>query len=120
MYNPVVLEHYRHPRNAGELTSATHKAEELNPLCGDEILLYIIVKDNRVKAARHQSRGCALMTAAASVLTEHLKDKTIKQSKTVNQSDLQQLLNTNIKGTRQQCLSLPLLALSRALAEKKG
>lgn len=75
LYQEVIFDHYRHPRNRGELQEANHKAEGYNPLCGDRISLYLLVEDGVVKDARFEGVGCAIATASASMMTEALIGK---------------------------------------------
>ncbi len=76
LYQEVIFDHYRQPRNRGVLPHANHKAEGYNPLCGDRITLYLIVEDGVVKDARFEGAGCAIATASASMMTEALKGRT--------------------------------------------
>lgn len=75
LYQEVIFDHYRHPRNRGELQEANHKAEGYNPLCGDRISLYLLVENGVVKDARFEGVGCAIATASASMMTEALIGK---------------------------------------------
>ncbi len=72
LYNELILEHDRRPRNLGPLPSATHEAGEDNPLCGDEITLRLLAPAGRIEVARFEGRGCALSRASASLMTEAL------------------------------------------------
>jgi nitrogen fixation NifU-like protein len=76
LYQEVLLDHYRHPRNFGALTGANRKVEGHNPLCGDRITLYVDVDGERVKELSFEGSGCAISTASASLLTEAVKGKT--------------------------------------------
>lgn len=76
LYQEVIFDHYRRPRNRGVLPHANHKAEGFNPLCGDRITLYLRIEDGIVKEARFEGAGCAIATASASLMTEALKGRT--------------------------------------------
>ncbi len=80
LYQEVILDHSRHPRHFGELVGATHQAEGVNPLCGDEIKLYITIADQIIKAIQFTGIGCAICMASASLLTEHLAGKTVLEA----------------------------------------
>lgn len=69
LYQAVIVDHDRHPRNRGPLATATHHATIDNPLCGDEVTLHVAVADGVVADVRFEARGCALARAAASMLT---------------------------------------------------
>jgi nitrogen fixation NifU-like protein len=80
LYQEVILDHSRHPRHFGELVDATHQAEGVNPLCGDEIKLYLTIADQVIIAIQFTGIGCAICMASASLLTEHLTGKTVHQA----------------------------------------
>jgi len=76
LYQEVVLDHSRKPRNFRALEGANRKAEGYNPLCGDKVTIYLRLEDGRVADISFQGSGCAISTASASILTETLKGKT--------------------------------------------
>ena len=75
LYQDVIIEHSKRPRNFHALDHG-HKAEGYNPLCGDTVTVYVDVDGDRVTDCAFQGHGCAISTAAASVMTETLKGKT--------------------------------------------
>jgi nitrogen fixation NifU-like protein len=76
LYQEVIFDHYRQPRNRGVLAGANRTAEGYNPLCGDKVTLYLRIEDGIVKEASFEGTGCAIATASASLMTEALKGKT--------------------------------------------
>ncbi|MFL9913077.1 Fe-S cluster assembly sulfur transfer protein SufU [Paraburkholderia sp. RL17-337-BIB-A] len=76
LYQEVIFDHYRRPRNCHGQADANHKAEGYNALCGDRITLYLRIEDGVVKAVSFEGEGCAIATASASLMTEALKGKT--------------------------------------------
>ncbi|MCX8108400.1 MAG: SUF system NifU family Fe-S cluster assembly protein [Verrucomicrobiae bacterium] len=76
LYQQVILDHSRSPRNYGVLSTANRKAQGLNPLCGDSVTLYVKVENGRVEEVMFQGAGCAISKASASLLTESVKGKT--------------------------------------------
>lgn len=70
LYQEVLLDHYRQPRNFGPLPGATHHAEGHNPLCGDRVEVEVLVVDERLAQVGFQGSGCAISTASASLMTE--------------------------------------------------
>ncbi len=76
LYQEVVLDHGKRPRNFGPLPGATHHAEGLNPLCGDHLTVHARVEDGVVREARFEGSGCAISKASASVMTGMVKGKT--------------------------------------------
>jgi nitrogen fixation NifU-like protein len=76
MFSEAVLDHFRNPRNAGELPGATVIVEASNPVCGDILKLFARVVDGRIVEARFLCRGCTTAIACASLLTEELRNRT--------------------------------------------
>jgi nitrogen fixation NifU-like protein len=76
LYQEVIFDHNRRPRNFGPLTGANRHAEGFNPLCGDQLTLNLIVQDGVIQDVRFEGSGCAICTASASLMTETLKGKT--------------------------------------------
>ncbi len=76
LYQEVILDHHKKPRNFHKLEDANKKAEGFNPLCGDKISLYLKVEDGVVRDVGFVGSGCAISTASASMMTECLKGKT--------------------------------------------
>ena len=75
LYQEVILDHARRPRNFGELEGATGTAEGFNPLCGDQLTLYVKLADGRIADIAFQGSGCAISQASASLMTAALKGK---------------------------------------------
>jgi nitrogen fixation protein NifU and related proteins len=80
LYQELIFDHYRQPRNRGVLPNANHTAQGYNPLCGDRITLYLLVEDGVVKDVRFEGTGCAIATASASLMTEALKGRSPAQA----------------------------------------
>jgi nitrogen fixation protein NifU and related proteins len=76
LYQEVILDHSRRPRNFHTLEGANRQAEGYNPLCGDRFKIYLKLNDDRISDISFQGSGCAISTASASILTEALKGKT--------------------------------------------
>jgi nitrogen fixation NifU-like protein len=76
LYQEVVLDHGKRPRNFGPLEGATHRAEGLNPLCGDRLTVFARLEDGRLREAKFEGSGCAISKASASVMTGVVKGKT--------------------------------------------
>ena len=76
LYQEVILDHSKRPRNFRALEGADHHAEGYNPLCGDRITIYVKLENDRISDISFQGSGCAISTSSASLLTETLKGKT--------------------------------------------
>lgn len=80
LYQEVVFDHNRRPRNFGKLAEANRRAEGFNPLCGDRLTLQLKLVDGVIEDVRFEGSGCAISTASASLMTEALKGKTVAQA----------------------------------------
>lgn len=80
LYQEVILDHTKHPRNKGSLPQANRKADGVNPLCGDKVTLYLNVEGDKIKELKFEGSGCAISTASTSMLTEQLKGKTVSDA----------------------------------------
>jgi len=76
LYQELILDHGRRPRNFGALAGSSRTSEGYNPLCGDKVKVYVQMEDDVVKDISFQGAGCAISTASASIMTETLKGKT--------------------------------------------
>jgi len=76
LYQEVIFDHGKRPRNFGKLADANYSAQGFNPLCGDKVTIYMKLEDGRIKDVKFEGAGCAISTASASLLTEALKGKT--------------------------------------------
>jgi nitrogen fixation NifU-like protein len=84
LYQEVILDHSKKPRNFGKPAHANHTAQGHNPLCGDRVTIYLdLGEDGRVKEVTFEGSGCAISMASASIMTEMLKGKTVDEAKTL-------------------------------------
>jgi nitrogen fixation protein NifU and related proteins len=83
LYQEVILDHNKHPRNRGKLEALTDSAEGHNPLCGDNITVYVLQKDGVVDDVKFEGSGCAISTASASMMTEAIKGKSLQEVEAV-------------------------------------
>jgi nitrogen fixation NifU-like protein len=80
LYQEVILDHNKKPRNWGTLADASHRAEGLNPLCGDHIWLSLRLNDDRVESIAFEGEGCAICKASSSMMTTNVKGKTVEET----------------------------------------
>jgi nitrogen fixation NifU-like protein len=92
MFSEAVLDHFRNPRNAGELSGATATVEVSNPVCGDILKLSARMVDGHIAEARFLCRGCTTAIACASLLTEELRGRTPAQAREITAELLSQAL----------------------------
>ena len=77
LYQELILDHGRRPRNFGRMDASTHHAEGYNPLCGDKITLYLQIDGDTVRGASFEGQGCAISQASASLMTEAVRGKSL-------------------------------------------
>ena len=92
MFSEAVLDHFRNPRNAGELSGPTATVEVSNPVCGDILKLSVRIVDGRIAEARFLCRGCTTSIACASVLTERLTSRTLAEVQSITAESLSEAL----------------------------
>jgi nitrogen fixation NifU-like protein len=92
MFSEAVLDHFRNPRNAGELPDATATVEVSNPVCGDILKLSARIVDGRIAEARFLCRGCTTSIASASILTEKLRRRTPAEARAITAESISESL----------------------------
>lgn len=117
LYSDTLLDHFRHPRNYGDLPAADITYESFNPLCGDRIRIALKLNDTIVQDARFKGDACAISTAAASLLTELLLGIRIEDLASISNDRLISALESDIRPARLQCALLPLEALRAGFEE---
>ena len=117
LYSKTLLDHFRHPRNYGDLPTADISYESFNPLCGDRIRIALKLNDRVVQDARFKGDGCAISTAAASLLTEMIRGAHLEDLSTLPDDLLISALESDIQPARVQCALLPLEALRAGLKD---
>lgn len=115
LYRDYILEHYKHPRNFGELEPRDLEAMEHNPLCGDELGVHIRVRDGRIEDLRFHGQGCAISQAAASIASEELKGMPVDEAAGLEADWVMELLGIPVSATRRKCALLHLKTVRGAL-----
>jgi nitrogen fixation NifU-like protein len=80
LYQEMILDHHRHPRNFGKLPGANREAEGFNPLCGDRVTVYALMDDDRIQDLSFEGSGCAICMASCSLMTEAVKGQTVAEA----------------------------------------
>ena len=81
LYREILLDHYRQPRNHGDLAAPTCSADGANPLCGDQVRVEVAVRDGRIAGISFSGHGCSISQASASMMTEYVKDRTVAEAR---------------------------------------
>jgi len=83
LYQEVIVDHNRNPRNFGKLDNADKKLEGFNPLCGDRLTLYLKINDDQIDDITFDGAGCAISVASASLMTDTMKGKSIEEAESI-------------------------------------
>ena len=113
-YRDYILDHYRSPRNFGTLDHPDASAEDLNPLCGDEIRMDLRLDDGRISDIRFSGKGCAISQASASMLTESAKGMQLRDVAKLGKEAVLENVGIGISPTRMRCALLGLKVLKSA------
>jgi len=111
----IILDHYKNPRNYGEMENPDIEYEGGNPYCGDEIKMQFKVKDGVIEDVKFRGRGCAISQAAASILTEYVKGKKIEDLKKFTKEEHLENLGIELSPVRMKCALLAYEILKIAL-----
>jgi nitrogen fixation protein NifU and related proteins len=122
MYREVILDHYKNPRGHGLLEDADAQAEGQNPLCGDEVSIYVAFEDDgdTIDEVKFSGRGCAISQAATSMLTEMVKGRSATEVATLPRDELLEEIGIPLTPVRLKCALLGLSTLKLALHKAKG
>lgn len=111
LYRQNILDHYQSPRNFGALDHPEISAEDANPLCGDKIRIDLRVKDGLIADVKFSGKGCAISLAAASMLTEEIRGKSLEEVKQIGKDEVLELLGIELGPVRLKCALLALKTL---------
>ncbi len=118
LYRENILEHFKEPRNYGKIKDADVYHKENNPVCGDEIEIFLkFDKKNKSKISeiKFQGRGCAVSQATASILTEEIKNKELRKIQQLDSTDIIKMIGIPLSPTRLKCAMLSLDTLKNAI-----
>jgi nitrogen fixation NifU-like protein len=122
LYREVILDHYKNPRGHGVIDGADAEAEGQNPLCGDEVSIYVTFGEDgdTIDDVKFSGRGCAISQAATSMLMEMTKGRTAQQVAELDKDELLAEIGVPLTPVRLKCAMLGLTTLKVALHKAKG
>jgi nitrogen fixation protein NifU and related proteins len=122
LYREVILDHYKNPRGHGVMEDADADAEGMNPLCGDEVTIYVRFGEDSdtIDEVKFSGRGCAISQAATSMLTEMVQGKKASEVATLDKDELLDEIGIPLTPIRLKCAMLGLTTLKVALHKAKG
>ncbi len=122
LYREVILDHYKNPRGHGLIEHADAEAEGQNPLCGDEVSIYVAFGEDgdTIEEVKFSGRGCAISQAATSMLTELVQGRSAQEVATLPRDELLDEIGIPLTPVRLKCALLGLSTLKLALHKAKG
>ncbi|PIN74666.1 SUF system NifU family Fe-S cluster assembly protein [Candidatus Woesearchaeota archaeon CG10_big_fil_rev_8_21_14_0_10_37_12] len=120
LYQEVILDYYRNPRNKGHLDNPQIKACDVNDSCGDEITIEATEKNGKMSEIKFSGQGCAISQSAASMLTEYVQGKSVENIAKLNKEEVLKLLNIPVSGMRLKCALLGFKVLKLGIIEYLG
>jgi nitrogen fixation NifU-like protein len=122
LYREVILDHYKNPRGHGVMEDADADAEGMNPLCGDEVTIYVRFGEDSdtIDEVKFSGRGCAISQAATSMLTEMVQGKKASEVAVLDKDELLDEIGIPLTPIRLKCAMLGLTTLKVALHKAKG
>lgn len=115
LYQEILMDHYRNPRNKGPLTEANFTSGHYNPSCGDRVQLEGVIVDGRMRLLAFQGSGCVISLATASLLTQAVTTKTLSEIMNLDSTFIEELIGIRLGITRLKCALLPLIALQEGV-----
>ena len=115
LFAEQIISHYEHPHNKGKLEKPSATMHEFNPTCGDELTVYLNVENGKVKDVKFEGSGCAISMASASMLTDYIKGKSVKDLEKMGVKDIVDLLGLDPGPARLKCATLSLRTVKEAL-----
>lgn len=115
LYSEIILDHGKNPRNTGNLLDYTHQSKENNELCGDECEIKLKVQNGKCTIIKHQTKGCLICVASASILCEKLVGKSTIEIEKMTIEDVLTLFRVELTTSRLKCALTPFLAIKRAI-----
>lgn len=119
IYQEIILDHYHHPHNYGEVVKPDADVSVSNSSCGDTIHLTLKVKDSVISEIAFSALGCAISMASSSILTDHVKGMSVDKVQSISKDELLDLIGIELSPSRMRCALLPLEALSKAIQSLK-
>lgn len=118
IYREEILEHWQNPQNFGTMDVPDVVVEQVNPLCGDEVTFFFRIKKGKIEKVSFTGSGCAISMASASMLSEAIKGKRVRELEKITGQDVLGLIGGSVAPARLKCAFLPLEAIRKLRVEK--
>ena len=113
IYREEILDHWQNPQNFGEMDVPDVVVEQVNPLCGDEVTFFFRIKKGKIEKVSFTGSGCAISMASASMLSEAIKGRRVKELERITGQDVLGLIGGNVAPARLKCAFLALEAVKK-------
>lgn len=120
IYGENIADHYHNPSNKGTMGDASISHRELNPLCGDELTLFLKVESGKIIDAKFSGRGCVMSQASADILLDEIKGKSLSEIKKMNKDQLLDLLGIRVGPLKIRCALLSFETLKNSVELFEG
>jgi nitrogen fixation protein NifU and related proteins len=117
LYQEILMDHYRNPRNNGVIEGADFSAEQRNSSCGDEVLCTGIITNDTLGSVLFKGKGCVISQATASLLSEYVQNKSLTALLALDKDDITAMIGMPLGLVRLQCGLLPLMALQNGIRD---
>lgn len=114
-YSEIVLEHSKHPRNVGEIAEPDARGVQMNPVCGDTLMLTLRISNGKIAESRIQTKGCAASVATSSILTELIQGISLEEAMELSHEDISEAVG-GLPSSKLHSAALVIDALRRAIA----
>jgi len=120
MYSEVILDHFKNPRNFGNLDNASAHAKDLNPACGDVVEMFLRIEGSKITEVKFDGQGCAISQASASLLTERVREMEIERAAKIPNEEAAEMIGVQLSPMRLKCALLPFKVLKLAVLNYLG
>lgn len=120
IYAQNILDHYKSPRNQGEISSPSATVEIVNYSCGDQITMDLEVKEEKISDLKFRGSGCAISQASCSILSEEIIGYDLTEAENLKKKDIYEMLGVPISERRSKCALISLLALKNCIRKFRG
>lgn len=111
----ILLEHYRSPHNYGKMENPSVEMLEYNPVCGDAIQMFLLVKQGIIEDVKFMGRGCSVSQASASMLTDRVKGKRLNEADSITPEDILEMVGLSLGPAREKCALLSYNTLKKCI-----
>ncbi|HLF71398.1 MAG TPA: iron-sulfur cluster assembly scaffold protein [Dehalococcoidia bacterium] len=114
-YSEIVMDHFENPRNKGILENSNARGFQMNPVCGDTLVLMLRIEDRRIAEAMFETEGCAASVATSSIITELVTGKTLEEASELTHEDIEEAVG-GLPASKLHSAALAIGALKQAIA----